>query len=157
MSGTSPDASPDTPEGVAGAAAGTGGARPARSLRRSLASVLLTFELVIIFLAALVIWGLSREDGGPFGLPTWVPLAAGGVLILLTLATIALLRFEWAYAVGWALQVLIIAAGLLNPAMYLIGAIFGGMWAYCMIVGARIDRAREAETAPGTDPGKEPA
>ncbi len=155
MSGTSPD----LPEGAPDAAteAATGAARPPRSLRRSLASVLLTFELVIIFLAALVIWGLSREDGGPFGLPTWVPLAAGGVLIVLTILTIALLRFEWAYAVGWALQVLIIAAGLLNPAMYLIGAIFGGMWAYCMIVGARIDRARAAETAPGTDPGKEPA
>ncbi len=151
--------SPDRPEGAPDAAteAATGAARPPRSLRRSLASVLLTFELVIIFLAALVIWGLSREDGGPFGLPTWVPLAAGGVLIVLTILTIALLRFEWAYAVGWALQVLIIAAGLLNPAMYLIGAIFGGMWAYCMIVGARIDRARAAETAPGTDAGKEPA
>jgi hypothetical protein len=150
------DATPDAPD-AAPDAAGEPTSRPDRSLRRSLASIVLTFELIIIFLAALVIWGLSREDGGPFGLPTWVPLAAGGVLILLTLVTIALLRFEWAYVLGWALQVLILAAGLLNPAMYLVGAIFGGMWAYCMIVGARIDRARPAEAAPGIEPGKEPA
>ena len=132
-------------------------ARPARSLRRSLASIVLAFEVVVVFLGALVTWGLSREDGGPFGLPSWVPLAAGGVLILLMLATIALLRHEWAYVLGWVVQALMLASGLLNPAMYLVGAIFGGMWAYCMIVGARIDRARTAEAAPGTEPGKEPA
>jgi hypothetical protein len=151
------DSTPDAPDAAPDDAAAEPTSRPDRSLRRSLASIVLTFELIIIFLAALVIWGLSREDGGPFGLPTWVPLAAGGVLILLTLVTIALLRFEWAYVLGWALQVLILAAGLLNPAMYLVGAIFGGMWAYCMIVGARIDRARAAEAAPGIEPGKEPA
>jgi hypothetical protein len=132
-------------------------ARPARSVRRSLASIVLAFEVVVVFLGALVIWGLSREDGGPFGLPTWVPLAAGGVLILLMLATIPLLRFEWAYVLGWALQALVLASGLLNPAMYLVGAIFGGMWVYCMIVGTRIDRARAADAAAGTEPGKEPA
>ena len=131
--------------------------RPARSLRQTLASIVLTFEIVVVFLGALVIWGLSREDGGAFGLPSWAPLAAGGVLILLMLVTIPLLRYEWAYVLGWALQVLVLASGLLNPAMYLVGAIFGGMWAYCMVVGARIDRARAAEAATGTEPGKEPA
>lgn len=131
--------------------------RPAPSLRQTLASIVLTFEIVVVFLGALVIWGLSRDDGGPFGLPSWALLAAGGVLILLMLVTIPLLRYEWAYVLGWALQVLVLASGLLNPAMYLVGAIFGGMWAYCMVVGARLDRARAAEAATGTEPGKEPA
>lgn len=131
--------------------------RPERSLRQTLASIVLTFEIVVVFLGALVIWGLSRDDGAPFGLPSWALLAAGGVLILLMLVTIPLLRYEWAYVLGWALQVLVLASGLLNPAMYLVGAIFGGMWAYCMVVGARLDRARAAEAATGTEPGKEPA
>ena len=138
-------------------AEGARSARPARSVRQSLASIVLVFEAVVVFLGVLVIWGLSREDGGPFGLPAWTPLAAGGVLVLLMLLTIPLLRYEWAYVLGWALQVLVLASGLLNPAMYLVGAIFGGMWAYCMVVGARIDRARAAEAAGGTEPGKEPA
>ncbi|WP_353814139.1 DUF4233 domain-containing protein [Agromyces sp. SYSU T00266] len=132
-------------------------ARRARSVRESLASIVLTFEIVVVFLAALVIWGLSREDGGAFGLPTWAPLAAGGVVILGLLITIPLLRYEWAYVLGWALQVLLLASGLLNPAMFVVGALFGGMWAYCMIVGARIDRARAAEAASVADPGKESA
>jgi hypothetical protein len=131
--------------------------RAPRSLRQTLASIVLAFEVLVVFLGALVIWGLSREDGGPFGLPSWAPLAAGGVLILVILVTIPLLRHEWAYLIGWAVQVLVLASGLLNPAMYLVGAIFGSMWAYCMIVGARIDRARTAQAAPGTEPGKEPA
>lgn len=122
-----------------------------RSVRRSLASIVLGFETIVVFLAALVIWGLSRGQGGPFGLPEWAPLAGGGVLLLGLVLTLALLRYEWAYVLGWALQAIILLSGLLNPAMYVVGVIFGGMWAYCMIVGARIDRERAA----AADPGKE--
>ncbi len=124
-----------------------------RSVRRSLASIVLGFETIVVFLAALVFWGLSRGGSGPFGLPDWAPLVGGGILILGMLATLALLRYDWAYVLGWALQVLILVSGLLNPAMYVVGAVFGGMWAYCMIVGARIDRERAA----AADPGKEDA
>lgn len=123
-----------------------------RSLRQTLASILLTFEIVVVFLAALVIWGLAPTQKSTFGLPPWVALVAGGVLIIALIATIGLLRHPWAYAVGWALQVLIIAAGFLNPAMFFVGALFGGMWWYAMVVGARIDRNR---TATDADPGKE--
>ncbi|GAA1061376.1 DUF4233 domain-containing protein [Agromyces bracchium] len=156
--GDEPTGAEDPADGAASADAAP--ARPARrprSVRESLASIVLTFEVVVVFLAALVIWGLSREDGGAFGLPTWVPLAAGGVVILGLVITIPLLRYGWAYVLGWALQVLLILSGLLNPAMFVVGALFGGMWAYCMIVGARIDRARAAEAAAVADPGKESA
>ena len=71
-------------------------------------------------------------------------LAAGGVIILGLIATIGLLRFRWAYALGWALQVLILAAGFLNPAMFFVGVLFGGMWWYCMVVGAGSTRTRGA-------------
>ncbi|WP_400998623.1 DUF4233 domain-containing protein [Agromyces sp. GXQ0307] len=153
-----PTGADERADGVEGAdAAAVRPARRARSVRESLASIVLTFEIVVVFLAALVIWGLSREDGGAFGLPTWVPLAAGGVVILGLVVTIPLLRYEWAYVLGWALQVLLILSGLLNPAMFVVGALFGGMWAYCMIVGARIDRARAAAAAADAEPGKETA
>ncbi|RXZ45850.1 DUF4233 domain-containing protein [Agromyces binzhouensis] len=147
---------PDPIDDPTGAGAPRRPVRRARSVRESLASIVLTFEIVVVFLAALVIWGLSREGGGAFGLPTWAPLAAGGVVILGLVVIIPLLRYEWAYVLGWALQVLLLASGLLNPAMLVVGALFGGMWAYCMIVGARIDRAREAAAAADAEPGKEP-
>lgn len=122
-----------------------------RSVRQSLASIVLGFEIIVVFLAALVVWGLAPDGDGPFDLPRWVPLVAGGVFILGLVVTIGLLRHSWGFTVGWVLQGLIIASGLLNPAMYFVGALFGGMWWYCMVVGARIDRDRTAIA----DPGKE--
>lgn len=123
-----------------------------RSVRRTLASIVLAFEVVVVFLAALVIWGLSREEGGLLGLPEWAPLAGGGVVILGLVLTMGMLRHEWAFGLGWALQAVIFASGLLNPAMFVVGALFGGMWAYCMIAGGRIDRDRAASAAPGREP-----
>ena len=142
MSDTTPQPSPQ-PE--------AGPARPARSARQTLGTMVLAFEVIVVFLAALVIWGLAPTENSTFNLPPWVALAAGGVLILGLIVTIALLRFSWGFIVGWVLQVLIIAAGFLNPAMFIVGAIFGGMWWYGMIAGARIDRNRTATA----DPGKE--
>ena len=124
---------------------------PPRSLRQSLAMVVLGFEVIVVFLAALVIWGLSRgaEDEG--GMPSWLALVGGGVIIVGLIATIGLLRFRWAYVLGWVLQVLILASGFLNPAMFFVGVLFGGMWWYCMVVGSRIDRQRAAAAAPGKE------
>ncbi|WP_308796549.1 DUF4233 domain-containing protein [Agromyces silvae] len=121
-----------------------------RSLRRSLASIVLAFEIFVVFLAALAIWGLAVDET-PFGLPRWSILVVGGVILLLTIATIGLLRHPWAYGLGWAIQVVILASGILNPAMFIVGAVFGGMWAYCMVAGARIDRNRAAHDAAGKE------
>jgi len=115
-----------------------------RSVRASLASIVLGFELLVVFLASLVIWGLTPEAGSAFGLPRWAPLVAGGVVVVLMIATIGLLRHRWAYVLGWIVQGLIVVAGFLNPGMFFIGALFGGIWTYCMIVGERIDREKAA-------------
>ena len=122
--------------------------RPARSIRQSLASIVLGFETIIVFLAALVIWGLAPTENGSLGLPPWVALVAGGVLIVGLVATIGLLRYPWGFTLGWVLQGLIIASGFLNPAMFFVGILFGGLWWYCMVVGARIDRDRTAQADP---------
>ncbi|KRE23536.1 DUF4233 domain-containing protein [Agromyces sp. Soil535] len=122
-----------------------------RSARQTLGSIVLAFEIIVVFLAALVIWGLAPTEGGFLGLPPWVALAAGGALIVGLIATIGLLRYPWGFVLGWVLQALILASGFLNPAMFFVGALFGGMWWYCMVAGARIDRERTAHA----DPGKE--
>lgn len=119
----------------------------AGSVRRTLASIVLGFETIVVFLAALVLWGLTPPEGGPFGLPAWAALVAGGITILGLVVTIGGLRSGWGYPLGWALQLIILAAGVINPAMYFVGALFGGMWWYCMVAGARIDRERAAAAA----------
>jgi hypothetical protein len=139
-----PDPAPDTPDDANAPSSRPG--RPVRSLRQSLAAVILACEALIVFLAALVIWGLAQ--GEPAGaLPSWVALAAGGIIIVALIATIGLLRHDWAYVLGWVLQLLILASGFLNPAMFVVGVIFGGMWWYAMVVGARIDRQHAAAAA----------
>ena len=112
------------------------------SVRRSLASIVLGFELVVIFLAALVI-----AFGPGAVLPPWVMLTVGGIVCLLAIATIGLLSHDWAYVLGWIVQGVVVLSGFFNPAMFFIGALFAGMWAYSMITGARLDRQKAAHAA----------
>lgn len=112
------------------------------SVKRSLASIVLGFELVVIFLAALVI-----AFGPGAVLPPWVMLTVGGIVCLLAIATIGLLRYDWAYVLGWIVQGLVVLSGFFNPAMFFVGALFAGMWAYSMVTGARLDRQKAAHAA----------
>ena len=53
-------------------------------------------------------------------------------------------------ALGWILQLVLILAGLVEPAMYLVGALFAVAWWYGIRTGIRIDREaaqREREQA----------
>jgi hypothetical protein len=56
-----------------------------RSVRQSLASIVLAFEVIVVFLASLVAFGLKVQPGP-------VALIGGGVICLALLATLALLR-----------------------------------------------------------------
>ncbi|WP_166790572.1 DUF4233 domain-containing protein [Cryobacterium tagatosivorans] len=107
-----------------------------RSVKRTLATIVLGFEIFVVALAALVMFGLDQ-------LPPAVALGGGAALCLAMVALIWLLRFDWAYALGWALQAGLVATGFLNPAMFFVGAMFAAMWTYCMITGTRIDHQKE--------------
>ena len=107
-----------------------------RSVKRTLATIVLGFEVIVVALAALVIFGLQA-------LPPWLALGGGAVLGLAMVAVLALLRYEWASVVGWILQLIMVAAGFLNPAMFFVGGMFAAMWAYCMIAGSRIDNQNQ--------------
>ncbi len=126
-------------------------ARRTRTMRETLGSIVLGFELIVVFLGALVLFGLKS-------LPAAVALGGGAALVVLMIIAIALLRHPVGIVLGWAVQIIVIAAGLLVPVFYIVGAIFAAMWTYCMIVGGRIDHrdrlAREAAAAhndPDTD------
>ena len=110
------------------------------SVRQSLGAIVLGFESIVMFFAALVIFGLKA-------LPAPVALIGGAALCLLLIATAALLRFRWGYALGWVLQAVIVAACFLVPLLSIVAAIFIGLWVYCMVKGASIDRQNAAAAA----------
>lgn len=110
------------------------------SVRRSLASIILTFEAVVMFFAALVIFGLKA-------LPAPLALGGGAAVCVLLLVNVVLLRFRWGYALGWVLQGVIVAACFLVPTLAIIAAIFIGLWIYSMIKGTQIDREKAAWAA----------
>ena len=55
------------------------------------------------------------------------------------LALCGFIAKPWAITVGWVLQVLLALSAFFEPAILFVVLIFGGMWAYATIMGARID------------------
>lgn len=121
--------------------------RPRRptSVQASLASIVLGFELFIVFLAALVTFGLRATD------PV-VALVGGGVLCILLVVAMGLLRVRVGFVLGWILQFVMVATGILVPIMFLIGGFFAAIWIYCMVVGSRIDAQKRAYAAAQEEP-----
>ncbi|PPI04626.1 DUF4233 domain-containing protein [Rathayibacter rathayi] len=118
--------------------------RRTRTVRESLGSIVLGFEAVIVFLATLVAFGLKAAD------PV-VVLVGGAVVCLALVATLGLLNRPIGFRLGWLLQFVIVASGLLVPIMYVIGAAFVALWTYCMVTGTRLDTQTRWAAEP-TDP-----
>ena len=108
------------------------------SIQAQLAAIVLTFEIVVIFLGALTLFGLDELGG--FGLPRWSGLVFGGVLLVLAVLALGLLRSGRGYGLGWAVQALLLASGVLNGALVIVGGIFGGIWWYALHQGRKIDQ-----------------
>jgi len=113
--------------------------RRGRSVTESLLSIVLVLEACVLFFAGLVAFGLKVLEPA---YPAWVALPAAAVLIVIVLATTAVLRFPWGVAIGWVLQAALIALGILLPMMYVIGGGFALLWIYCFTRGRRIDASR---------------
>lgn len=97
---------------------------------RGLASAVLAFEAIVIALAIPVAVAVYDADAARAG---W----GGGLLAVSCLVVIGLLRYRWAYALGWAIQVLAILAGFVVPAMFFLGAMFAALWWWALWLGRR--------------------
>ncbi|MGA1838648.1 DUF4233 domain-containing protein [Herbiconiux sp. 11R-BC] len=111
------------------------------SVRQNLGAIVLGFESVVMFFAALVIFGLQA-------LPAPIALGGGAVLCVLLLGSTLLLRYPWGYGLGWALQAVIVLTCILVPLLSIVAAIFVGLWIYCMVKGSQIDRQNAARVIP---------
>jgi hypothetical protein len=91
---------------------------------RQLCGTVLCMEAVVIGLAILPAIVLEHANPGLAG-------GLGGALAVCALligGVVGRPRTGWALLAGTVLQLLVIAAGVVVPAMYIIGVIFAGLW-----------------------------
>jgi len=110
---------------------------------RGIAASVLVFEGMVVFFATLVALDLSDVDHATLW---WT----GGTLAVACLLAAGLLGRPWGYQVGSALQVLVIAAGFLVPAMFVLGAVFAALWFLALHLGRKVARMQAAQ--PPADP-----
>ncbi|UYO95814.1 DUF4233 domain-containing protein [Microbacterium sp. M28] len=125
-------------------------ARAQRTLVQKLAPIVLGFEAIVVFLAGLTIFGLRAL---PEGVPAWWAIVGGAVVALACIAIAGLITKPWAITAGWVIQALIALSAILVPAILMVVLVFGGMWGYATIMGAKLDARRP--TGPETDSSTE--
>ncbi len=115
--------------------------RRQRSLTESLLTIVLALEAVLVFFVALTVFGLHA-------LPPLAAFGGGVALVLLLALATRIVRYAWGVWVGWALQVVLIASGILLPVLYIVAAVFVAMWIFCFVRARQIDRANSSHPAP---------
>ena len=106
-----------------------------RSTQRSLCAAILVLQAIVLFLAGVLLIGLSS-----LGAPTALGIGLG--LALLCLVAAGLLRSPVGYWLGWLVQVVSLALGFVTLAMVFLGVVFGALWATAYFLGIRIDREK---------------
>jgi Protein of unknown function (DUF4233) len=100
---------------------------------RRLCATVLIFEVVVIWLAIPVAINIAHAKPGPAAV-------VGGALALAALVIAALVGRPgqgWTLVGGTVLQVAVIATGVVVPAMYGLGVIFGALWLTAIWLGRR--------------------
>ncbi|WP_435768870.1 DUF4233 domain-containing protein [Nocardioides sp. SYSU DS0651] len=113
----------------------SGGASRASSPRRSMCAAVLTLEAITLGLTTPVMITLS--DVRPaVALPVGLGLALACVLVA------GMLRREWAYYLGHAVQVAAIGLAVVVPTMWVLGPVFALLWGSAFGLGRKIERER---------------
>jgi hypothetical protein len=126
--------------------------RPPRTLVQKLAPIVLGFEAIIVVLAGLTIFGLRAL---PDGIPQWWAIVGAAIVAVAMVAVAGMITRRWAIGAGWVLQLVVALSAVFVPAILLVVLVFGGMWAYATIMGARLDARRPIDADPNleaTDP-----
>ncbi|WP_194419837.1 DUF4233 domain-containing protein [Microbacterium abyssi] len=121
--------------------------RAQRTLVQKLAPIVLGFEAIVVVLVGLTIFGLKTL---PAGIPQWWAVVGGLVVAVAMIALAGMITKPWAIAAGWVLQGIVALSAIFVPAILLVVLVFGGMWAYATIMGARLDARRPADANQNT-------
>jgi hypothetical protein len=100
---------------------------------RVLCSSVLFFEALLVALAVPTALALTT---GHRGLILWGGLALAAACLLAAAA----LRTAAGYVLGSVLQVVVLASGLVLPAMSFLAILFGGLWVMAIVLARKADR-----------------
>lgn len=114
---------------------------PGNPMRVVLLSILI-FEVIAFGLAIPVMIFTSDLSSG-----VATTIGVGGALLAI-IAT-AMMRKPVGYLLGWVTQLVAIAMGFANGAMFIVGGMFMGLWIITFVLGKRLDAAK-----PGTHPDR---
>jgi hypothetical protein len=114
--------------------------RRERSLTESLLSIMLVLEAFVLFFVILNVAGARI-------LPTGVAWGGGLALIAVMLLTSGVVRYRWGVVLGCAIQIAVALTGLLIGLMWIVAALFIGLWIFCLYKGITIDRRNAAYRA----------
>jgi hypothetical protein len=99
------------------------GLRDPAAAARGLGATVLVLETVVLLLA---IQPIRVLGGGLSGVAVAVVCGLAAAAVVLA----GLMRRPWAWHAGTALQVLVLAAGLLHWSLAVVGVVFGAVWLY---------------------------
>ncbi|WP_067477356.1 DUF4233 domain-containing protein [Actinomadura hibisca] len=102
---------------------------------RRLLSTVLTCEAIVVALVIPVAVAVQGVDGATAG------IVCGGLAVL-CLLTAGVLRFPWGVAAGTVVQVLVLATGFMVSTMFILGVVFGALWATAIWLGRQAEKAR---------------
>ena len=117
-------------------------------LLRQLCGTVLIMEAIVIGLAipvAIVMEHVHRGVAGGVG-------GSLAVCALLLSGVVGRPGMGWALWAGSALQVLVIAAGVVVPAMYILGVIFAALWITGIWLVRRHETPKPQPSAPSANP-----
>jgi hypothetical protein len=103
-------------------------------------AAILTLEAITLGLTTPVLITVANVAVG-------TSLLIGLGLTVACIVVAGLLRAEWGYALGWAIQGGAIAIGFLVPIMFFLGGVFALLWGSAYFLGRKIERERAAAYA----------
>ena len=106
-----------------------------RSPRRGMCAAILSLEAITLGLTTPVMVTIA-------GVELRAALAVGLGLMVACLLVAGMLRAEWAYTLGWVIQVAAIGLGFVIPLMFFLGAVFALLWGTAYFLGRKIERER---------------
>ena len=106
-----------------------------RSPRRGMCAAVLSLEAITLGLTTPVMIAVVDVEVGK-------ALAIGLGLAVACLLVAGMLRNEWAYLLGWVLQLGAIGLGLVIPLMFFLGGLFALLWGTAYFLGRKIERER---------------
>ncbi|MGW7382598.1 DUF4233 domain-containing protein [Streptomyces sp. NPDC054794] len=116
---------------------------------RTLCSSTLIGEFFVIGFAALV----AMKDPDLSTSTVWL---VSGIAMFLCVALCGVITRPGGIALGWALQIALIASGVFVPTMYFMGLVFAALWWASVHFGRKVDEAKARFAAQAAAQGDSP-